>query len=254
MTSGDELSGRTAIVTGAASGIGHACAQRLAASGAVVVVVDISPTVEAVAGEIGGRAVVADLSDREGVEQVANEVGGAADIVVNNAGLQHVAAVQEFPLDEFDRLLNVMVRAPFQLVRALLPGMYDRRWGRIVNISSVHGIRGSRFKAAYVTAKHALEGLSKVLALEGAAYGVTSNCVRPAYVRTPLVENQIAAQAELNDLSADAVVEQVMLAPAAIKRLIEPDEVAECVRYLCSSAASFVTGSAITIDGGWTAH
>jgi 3-hydroxybutyrate dehydrogenase len=132
--------------------------------------------------------------------------------------------------------------------------MYAHGWGRVVNISSVHGIRASAYKSAYVTAKHGLEGLSKVIALEGAEHGVTSNCVNPAYVRTPLVEGQIADQARTHGISEDDVLEQVMLAPAAIRRLIEPDEVAEAVAYLCSPAATSVTGTSLVMDGGWSAH
>ena len=207
-------------------------------------------TAAAAAAEVGGTAWTVDLSD-PGVIEAAKLEG---DVLVNNAGLQHVAPIEEFPPEMFAHILRLMVEAPFRLVRAMIPGMYARGWGRVVNISSVHGLRASPFKSAYVTAKHALEGLSKVIALEGAAHGVTSNCVCPAYVRTPLVENQIAAQAIAHGLSEDQVVETVMLAPAAIKRLMEPEEVAECVAYLCSPAASFITGASITLDGGWTAH
>ncbi|MGH3467597.1 MAG: SDR family oxidoreductase, partial [Thermocrispum sp.] len=170
------------------------------------------------------------------------------------AGLQHVAAVEDFPAERFSYILRVMLEAPFRLVRGALPHMYRQSWGRVVNISSVHGLVASPYKSAYVAAKHGLEGLSKVIALEGAPRGVTSNCVNPAYVRTPLVENQITAQAEVRGMQKDDVIEQVMLERAALKRLIEPEEVAEFVAYLCSPAASAVTGSSMTIDGGWTAH
>src|SRR5262249_47375337 len=145
------------------------------------------------------------------------------DILVNNAGMQHVAPITEFPPEVFARIQRIMVEAPFRLVRRALPRMYERGWGRIVNISSVHGHRASPYKSAYVTAKHALEGLSKVIALEGAPHGVTANCVSPAYVRTPLVEGQIADQAAAYGLPPEEVVDQVMLAKAAIRRLIEPD-------------------------------
>lgn len=250
MAAGD-LSGRRALVTGAASGIGRACAVRLAADGAEVLALDrdggsLSSLVE----QTGARAVEVDLSDLDAVDRLDLDV----DIVVNNAGLQHVAAVHEFPPDRFSYILRVMLEAPFRILRGALPHMYARGWGRVVNISSVHGLVASPYKAAYVSAKHGLEGLSKVVALEAAEHGVTSNCVNPAYVRTPLVENQIAAQAEVRGMAPDQVVEQVMLERAALKRLIEPEEVAGMVAYLCSAEAAGVTGASMTMDGGWTAH
>jgi 3-hydroxybutyrate dehydrogenase len=246
-----DLAGRTALVTGAASGIGEACARRLAAAGAEVVVLDLDRDgAERVAGQVGGRAVVADLSDLEAV----GRLDLAPDVLVNNAGLQHVAPVEEFPPDRFALILRVMVEAPFRLLRMALPGMYERGYGRVVNISSVHGLRASPYKSAYVTAKHGLEGLSKVVALEGGPRGVTSNCVCPAYVRTPLVEGQIADQARIHGIAPDEVVADVLLKESAIKRLIEPAEVAEVVAFLCSDAASFVNGASLTIDGGWTAR
>jgi 3-hydroxybutyrate dehydrogenase len=251
MSTSEYLTGRRAMVTGGASGIGRACVLRLAAAGASVVVVDRdAAAAETVAAEVGGTAVPVDLSDLDAVDRLDLDI----DVLVNNAGLQHVAPVHEFPVDRFSYILRLMLEAPFRLVRGALPGMYERGWGRVVNVSSVHGLRASAYKSAYVTAKHGLEGLSKVIALEGAEHGVTSNCVNPAYVRTPLVEGQIADQARAHGLSEADVVEQVMLAPAALKRLIEPDEVADAVAWLCSPAATSVTGSSLVMDGGWSAH
>jgi 3-hydroxybutyrate dehydrogenase len=251
MTVNGPLVGRRALITGGASGIGRACAVRLAEAGAEVVVVDRdAEAAKAVAAEVAGTAVAVDLSDLDAVDALDL----AVDILVNNAGLQHVAPLHEFPVDRFSYILRLMLEAPFRLVRGALPHMYERGWGRVVNISSVHGLRASPYKSAYVTAKHGLEGLSKVIALEGAEHGVTSNCVNPAYVRTPLVEGQIADQAKAHGLSEDQVIAQVMLAPAAVKRLIEPAEVAEAVAWLCSPSAASVTGTSLVMDGGWSAH
>lgn len=246
-----DLQGRTAVVTGAASGIGRACATALAAAGAKVRVLDLdAERANEVATAIGGEAHVVDLTEpRDGVR-----VAGDADILVNNAGFQVVRPLEEFPPDTFHQMLAVMVEAPFQLMRAALPHMYAQGWGRIVNVSSVHGLRASAFKVGYVTAKHALEGLSKVAAVEGGPHGVTSNCVNPGYVRTPLVEKQIADQAAAHGIPEREVVEQVLLARSATKQLIEPGQVAELVLYLCSPAASFINGASLTMDGAWTAQ
>jgi 3-hydroxybutyrate dehydrogenase len=245
------LTGRTAIVTGSGSGIGHAIALRLAATGARVIALDINADpVKALAVEIGGIAVALDLADPAAID--AFDLLDAT-ILVNSAGLQHVAPIPEFPGDRFAHIQRVMVEAPFRLARRVLPAMYAERWGRIINISSVHGLRASPYKAAYVAAKHGLEGLSKVIALEGAAHGVTANCISPGYVRTPLVEGQITAQAASHGIPESDVVEKIMLDRSAMKRLIEPSEVAELVAYLCSPAAGFITGASIALDGGWTA-
>ena len=247
---GDDLTGRRAVVTGAASGIGAAVARRLAGQGVAVVVCDRDADgAKRLAEEIDGEAWVVDLADTESLADLTLD----ADILVNNAGIQHVAPVVEFPPERFTTILRIMLEAPFLLSRACLPHMYDQGWGRIIHISSAHGRRASAYKSAYVSAKHGLEGLSKVLALEGAEHGVTSNCVNPGYVRTPLVEKQVTDQARLHDLSEDEVITRVMLTRPAIKRLIEPDEVAAAVSYLCSGQAAYVTGTDLVIDGGWSA-
>jgi 3-hydroxybutyrate dehydrogenase len=248
---GTDLTGRTAVVTGGASGIGAACAIRLASAGASVVIADLDIQAAAeVAAKTGGRAVEADLAG----DFDADALAGHADILVNSAGVQHVAPVHKFPPDAFRRLLAVMLEAPFLLARAALPHMYAHNFGRIINISSVHGLRASPYKAAYVSAKHGLEGLSKVIALEGGPCGVTCNTVCPAYVRTPLVEKQIADQALVHGIPEERVISDIMLTEPAIKRLIEPAEVAELAAFLCSEAASFANGASWVLDGGWTAR
>jgi len=245
------LSGKTALVTGAASGIGAAMARKLAADGAKVYAVDLSEAVHEVAAEIPGvEGLTCDLTDLDAVDALPGEI----DVLVNNAGRQHVSPIQDFDPALFHQILTIMLEAPFRLVRRVLPHMYAEGWGRIVNVSSAHGLRASPFKSAYVSAKHGLEGLSKVTALEGAAHGVTSNCVNPAYVRTPLVEKQIADQARSHGIGEDEVVEKIMLTPVAVKRLIEPSEVAEFASVLWGPASASITGVSLVQDGGWTAH
>jgi 3-hydroxybutyrate dehydrogenase len=244
------LAGRRALVTGAASGIGAACAAALAAAGAYVIAADLDEAGAArVAGQTGGEPWPVDLTDVAALEGLRLDV----DVLVNNAGIQHVAPVEEFPPEMFRRILRLMLEAPFLLARAALPHMYQREFGRVINISSVHGLRASPYKSAYVAAKHGLEGLSQVIALEGAAHGVTSNCISPGYVRTPLVEKQIAAQARVHGIPEDQVLGSVILAESAVKRLVEPAEVAELVVWLAGPTAGMASGSSFTLDGGWTA-
>jgi 3-hydroxybutyrate dehydrogenase len=246
-----DLAGKRALITGGASGIGLACVREFAARGAHVIVADhhIYLT-ESIADEVGGDPWLIDLADTAKLEDASLDV----DILVNNAGIQRVSPIVEFVPEDFRLMQRLMVESPFLLIRAVLPGMYRRGWGRVVNISSAHGLRASPFKVAYVTAKHALEGLSKVTALEGGPNGVTSNCINPAYVRTPLVEKQIVDQAKVHGIPEDEVVEKIMLTESAIKRLIEPEEVASLAAWLVSDKAGMVTGASYTMDGGWTAR
>ncbi len=237
-------------MTGAASGIGAAVAARLAASGVEVHLVDRDEEgVAKVAAQVHGTAHVADLTDQAEIESLDLDV----DILVNNAGVQHVAPVEDFDPEQFRTIHALMLHAPFLLARRVLPGMYARGWGRIVHVSSVHGHRASAYKSAYVSAKHGLEGLSKVLALEGADKGVTSNTVCPGYVRTPLVEGQLADQARTHGIAEDEVLDTVLLARTPLKRLVEPEEVADAVAFLCGPAATSMTGSSLILDGGWSA-
>ena len=246
-----DLSGRRALVTGGASGIGRACAEAFARAGASVTIADVNgEAASRVAAELGGEAWQIDLSDTAALAGLSLE----CDILVNNAGIQQVSPIEQFDPDKFSLILRIMLEAPFLLIRAALPGMYDRGWGRVLNLSSVHGLRASPFKAAYVAAKHGLEGLSKVTALEGAEHGVTSNCIDPSYVRTPLVEKQIADQARVHGIPEEDVLEKIMLTEPAIKRLVEPEEVASLALWLVGEHSGMVTGASYTIDGGWSAR
>lgn len=246
-----DLTGRRALVTGGASGIGEAIARAFASAGAEVTVADLNAEgAERVAADIGGRPWVVDLSDTAALRELSLDV----DILVNNAGIQHVSPIEQFDPERFSFMLRLMLEAPFLLIRAALPGMYERGFGRVLNVSSVHGIRASAFKSAYVTAKHGLEGLSKTTALEGGPHGVTSVCIDPGYVRSPLVEKQIADQARAHGIAEDEVLETILLQDAAIKRLVEPTEVASLALWLAGPDAAMVTGASYTMDGGWSAH
>ncbi|AZH80243.1 3-hydroxybutyrate dehydrogenase [Microbacterium sp. Y-01] len=246
-----ESRGRRALVTGGASGIGAACARAFAAAGFHVTVADIDRgAAEDLASEIGGAAWHVDLADSAALAGASLDV----DILVNNAGVQHVSPIEDFAPERFSFILRLMLEAPFLLIRAALPGMYERGFGRIINVSSVHGLRASPYKSAYVAAKHGLEGLSKVTALEGGPRGVTSNCIDPGYVRTALVEKQIADQARVHGIPESEVLENVLLTEASIKRLVEPAEVASLAVWLAGDTAGMVTGASYTMDGGWSAR
>jgi 3-hydroxybutyrate dehydrogenase len=254
-----DLTEKVAVVTGAASGIGLAIARAFAAQGARVTLADIDAEHgQTLAAELpGARFMVADMTNADDCRRLIEGTAaaeGRVDILVNNAGIQHVAPITEFPEAKWRQIMEIMLTAPFLLTQAVLPGMYERKWGRILNIGSVHSLRASAYKAAYVAAKHGLLGLTRVTALEGAPYGVTCNCICPSYVRTALVEKQIADQARIHNIPESEVVEKIMVAEAPIHRLLEPDEVAQMAVYLASDGASGVTGTALSIDCGWTAH
>ena len=249
---------KIALVTGGASGIGLACAERLAADGMSVVIADMNEKAGTDhAKRLAGDFISSDLSKKSGCKQLVDETlrrHGTVHVLVNNAGFQHVSPIEDFPEEQWERMIALMLTAPFLLTRYCWPSMKQQKWGRIINMGSIHALIASPFKVGYIAAKHGLVGLTRTAALEGGEFGITANAICPAYVRTPLVDNQIADQAKANNMSSAEVIEKIMLAPAAVKRLIEPAEVAAFVAYLCSDAAGVITGSALTMDLGWTAR
>lgn len=249
---------KCAIVTGGASGIGKSVAEALSEAGHDVVVADINEKQgRLIAEKIGGSFFEVNLAEQASCRRLIDTAAGAhggIDILVNNAGFQHVSPIEEFPEDKWKLMLNVMLTAPFLLTKYAWPYMKNRKWGRVVNMASIHGMVASPNKAGYISAKHGLIGLTRAAALEGGSHGITVNAVCPAYVRTPLVENQIADQARTLKIAEKEVVEKVLLKSAAIKRIIQPGEIASLVLYLCSDNAASITGACWTIDCGWTAQ
>jgi 3-hydroxybutyrate dehydrogenase len=259
------LAGKSAIVTGSTSGIGLGIAQALAAAGADIMLNGFGDAkeIEKIRGELANEhkvKVVYDGSDMSkgdavaGMVQNAEKTFGKVDIIVNNAGIQYVAPIDEFPVAKWDAILAINLSSAFHSTRAALPGMKQRKWGRIINIASAHGLVASPFKSAYVAAKHGMLGLTKTTALEVAELGITANAICPGYVWTPLVESQLDGQAKAHNMTKEQVIHDVLLAQQPNKRFATVEEMGALAAFLCSDAAASITGTALPVDGGWTAH
>ncbi|MFD1786016.1 3-hydroxybutyrate dehydrogenase [Sphingomonas floccifaciens] len=258
------LKGKTALITGSTSGIGLAYAKALAGEGANIVINGFgdADAVEkeraALEATSGGKALYSghDLTKVDQIEAMMREAAdafGGVDILINNAGMQHVAPVEEFPLDKWDLIIALNLNAAFHTTRLAVPYMKEKKWGRIVQTASAHSLVASPFKSAYVTAKHGLAGFTKTVALELATFGVTANCISPGYVWTPLVENQIPDTMKARGLTRDQVINDVLLAGQPTKQFVTPEQVAATALFLCSDAAAQITGANLSVDGGWTA-
>ena len=259
------LKGKTAVVTGSTSGIGLAIARALAKEGANVVIngfgdkAAIEKERAGIEKEFSVKAIhsPADMTRPAEIAEMirtAERTFGGVDALVNNAGIQHVAPIEEFPIDKWNAIIAINLSAAFHAIRAAVPGMKSRKWGRIINTASAHSLVASPFKAAYVTAKHGLVGLTKTVALELATFGVTANCISPGYVWTPLVEKQIPDTMKARNMTKEQVIRDVLLAAQPTKQFVTVDQVASLAVYLCSDAASEITGANLSIDGGWTAE
>jgi 3-hydroxybutyrate dehydrogenase len=259
------LKGKSALVTGSTSGIGLAIARAMAAQGANVTIngfgdkAAIEKERSGIEKEFGVTAVysAADMTKPAEIADMvktAEQTFGSLDVLVNNAGIQFVSPIEEFPIDKWDQILAINLSAAFHAIRAAVPGMKSRKWGRIISTASAHSLVASPFKAAYVTAKHGIAGLTKTVALELATFGVTCNCISPGYVWTPLVEKQIPDTAKARGITEEQVKRDVILAAQPTKEFVTVEEVASLAVYLCSDAAKSITGANLSIDGGWTAE
>jgi 3-hydroxybutyrate dehydrogenase len=259
------LKGKTALVTGSTSGIGLAYARALAAEGANVTIngfgdaAAIEKERAAIEKDYGVKAAYSP-ADMTKPDQIADMVHttektfGSLDVLINNAGIQHVAPIEEFPIEKWNQIIAINLSSAFHTIRAAVPGMKSRKWGRIINTASAHSLVASPFKSAYVSAKHGLAGLTKTVALEVATFGITANCISPGYVWTPLVEQQIPDTMKARGMTAEQVKRDVLLAAQPTKEFVTVEEVAALAVYLCSDAAKAITGANLSIDGGWTAE
>jgi 3-hydroxybutyrate dehydrogenase len=259
------LKGKTALVTGSTSGIGLAYARALAAEGANVTIngfgdaAAIEKERASIEKDFGVKALYspADMTKPDQIADMvrtAEKAFGTLDILINNAGIQYVSPIEEFPIEKWNQIIAINLSSAFHAIRAAVPGMKQRKWGRIINTASAHSLVASPFKAAYVSAKHGLAGLTKTVALEVATFGITANCISPGYVWTPLVEQQIPDTMKARGMTAEQVKRDVLLAAQPTKEFVTVEEVASLAIYLCSDAAKAITGANLSIDGGWTAE